>query len=85
MAIFPSTFRRVRAVLVALLLWAPATLAWACRVCRPRVQATIHAPNYTQNLLLVLLPVGLLLLLGVGLFFASSFTRRFTSTSPAHG
>ncbi|WP_022824328.1 hypothetical protein [Hymenobacter norwichensis] len=86
MATSPSTFWRVRAVLLALLLWAPATLAWACRVCRPRVQATIHAPNYTQNLLLVLLPVGLLLLLlGVGLFFASSFTRRFTSTSPAHG
>jgi hypothetical protein len=49
------------------------------------VQAAIHAPDYTQNLLLVLLPVGLLLLLGVGLFFASSFTRRFTSASPAHG
>ena len=55
--------------------------AWACQVCRPRVQATIHAPDYTHNLVLVLLPVVLLLLVGVGLFFVDAFTRRFSLLS----
>lgn len=58
---------------------------WACRVCRPRVQAAIHAPDYSQNILLVLLPVALLLLLGVGLFFAGTITRRFTASFNSHG
>ena len=61
--------------------------AAACPVCRPRVQATIHAPDYAQNLLLLVLPVALLLLLGGVLFFAGPLTRRFTSalsTAP-HG
>jgi hypothetical protein len=61
-----------------LLCWLAAP-AWACRVCRPRVQATIHAPDYSQNVVLILLPVAVLILLGVGLFFADSLTRRFTS------
>jgi hypothetical protein len=50
--------------------------AGACAVCRPRVQAGIHDEAYAANLLLVLLPVGLLLLGGVGLFFADNF-RHF--------
>jgi hypothetical protein len=45
------------------------------------VQAIIHAPDYGHNLLLILLPVALLVLLGVGLFFADTLTRRFTSPS----
>lgn len=73
---------------LALLIGLLATLAgpaWACQVCRPRVQAAIHAPDYPQNIALVLLPVGVVLLLGLGLFFASSFTRRFTSSATVHG
>ncbi|WP_375436280.1 hypothetical protein [uncultured Hymenobacter sp.] len=76
----PKTSAPYRAAILAgwLLCWL-APPAWACRVCRPRVQATIHAPDYGHNLLLILLPVGLLVLLGVGLFFADTLTRRFTS------
>ena len=59
------------------------TPACACRVSALRVQAAIHAPDYGHNLLLILLPVALLVLLGVGLFFADTLTRRFISP-PLH-
>ncbi|WP_046244158.1 hypothetical protein [Hymenobacter terrenus] len=62
--------------LLLLLLTSPA--AWACTVCRPRVQAGIHNDAYTANLLLILLPVAVLLLAGLGLFFAADIRHRFT-------
>ncbi|GGG51766.1 hypothetical protein [Hymenobacter glacieicola] len=55
--------------------------AWACRVCRPRVQAGIHTADYTANLLLLLLPVAVVLLVGVGVFFAPALKARLTSPS----
>ena len=60
------------AVLVSLLLAPPP--ARACAWCRPRVEAGIHDAAYGKRLLLVLLPVGLLLGLGVGLFFQDKRT-----------
>ncbi len=79
MALSPTSTQRFRVVALSWLLCWLATPAWACRVCRPRVQATIHAPDYGHNLLLILLPVAVLLLLGVALFFADALTRRFTA------
>lgn len=79
MTIQKTTTPRLAALLAGWLLCWLSVPAGACQVCRPRVQATIHAPDYSQNLLLILLPVGLLVLLGVGLFFADTLTRRFTS------
>lgn len=58
---------------------------WACRVCRPRVQAAIHGPDYAVNLGVLLLPVGVLLLLGLGVFCAPTIRRFFTATSATHG
>lgn len=80
----PRRFLRAAFWVAGLLALAPLP-TWACRVCRPRVQATIHAPDYTQNILLVLLPVALVLLLGIGLFFAGTITRRFTTSFNSHG
>ncbi|TGE07654.1 hypothetical protein [Hymenobacter fodinae] len=59
-------------------------VALACRVCRPKVQAAIHTPEYTVNLLTLLLPVGALLLLAAVVFYAPIIKTRLTS-SPAHG
>lgn len=59
------------------LLWLSGPAAEACAVCRPRVQAGIHNAAYITNLLLVLLPVALLLLGGVGLFFAADIRHHF--------
>lgn len=70
--------------LLTLLLWLTTSMAWACRVCRPRVQATIHTPEYTGNLLVLLLPIALLLVGGVGLYFAAELKRYFLA-SPKHG
>jgi hypothetical protein len=53
-------------------------VAMACRVCRPRVQAAIHTPEYTVNLFTLLLPVVALLLLAVGVFYGAAFKQRFT-------
>jgi hypothetical protein len=64
-------------VLLGGLLWLPAAVANACAVCRPRVQAGIHNAAYSANLLLVLLPVAVLLLGGLGLFFAADIRHRF--------
>jgi hypothetical protein len=56
-------------------------VAQACRVCRPRVQAAIHTPEYSANLLVLLLPVGALLLVAVGVFYAPIFKARFSSSA----
>lgn len=53
-----------------------ASQASACPVCRPKVAAGIHNAHYSQNLLLVLLPVALLLVLGLGLFYWDKFAAR---------
>ena len=51
----------------------------ACAVCRPRVQAGIHNGAYAVNLLLVLLPVAVLLLGGLAVFFAADLRLRLLS------
>ena len=65
-------------------LWLVSFAADACTVCRPRVQATIHTPEYTGNLLLLLLPISILLVGSVGLYFAADIKRYFL-TPPTHG
>ncbi|RPD47118.1 hypothetical protein DNI29_13290 [Hymenobacter sediminis] len=60
--------------LIGLLLMGP--VAHACRVCRPRVQAQIHTPDYTANLLILLLPIAVVLLVGAGLYFAPALKPR---------
>ena len=72
-------YHRSIGLIVLLLAAAP---AWACRVCRPRVQAGIHTADYQANLLVLLLPVALLLGLGLALYFAPTWRRRFAH-SPA--
>jgi hypothetical protein len=67
---------------VFLLLLGPVALA--CRVCRPKVEAGIYTPEYSVNLLALLVPIGALLLLAVGVFYASAIKQRFT-TSSSHG
>lgn len=64
-------------------LWLIGPAAWACRVCRPRVQAAIQSPEYTGNLLVLLLPVGILLIGGIGLYFAADIKRYFLAP-PVH-
>lgn len=64
------------------LLWLGVETAGACAVCRPRVQAGIHNGAYGANLGLVLLPVALLLLGGLGVYFAPDIRHRLLSRRP---
>lgn len=67
---------RLPQLLVISLFYLPGSAAHACAVCRPRVQAGIHNAAYAANLLLVLLPVAVLLLGGLALFFAEDIRHR---------
>lgn len=70
--------------MLPVVLWLSSSPAWACRVCRPRVQAAIYTPEYTGSLLVLLLPIGVLLVGGCGLYFAADIKRYFL-TPPTHG
>jgi hypothetical protein len=67
--------RAVLMLALAALLLTP-TLGEACPACRPRVQAAIHTPDYAANVALLLLPVAILLVLGVGLYWADRLWPR---------
>ena len=74
--------------LLASLLYLLPTPTWACAICRPKVQATIHNADYSVNVALLLLPVAVLLLLGLGLYYADGLVawrraRRQISVLPA--
>ena len=56
--------------LLASLLYLLPAPTWACTICRPKVQAAIHNADYPVNVALLLLPVAVLLLLGLGLYYA---------------
>ena len=60
-----------RLTLISLCLSVPG-IGQACAVCRPQVQAGIHNAAYVANLGLLLLPAGLLLALGVGLYWVGT-------------
>jgi hypothetical protein len=67
-------------LLSGLLLLLP-TVASACAICRPKVQAAIHNADYSVNVLLLLLPVALLLAVGVGLYYADAIWARVQPSS----
>jgi hypothetical protein len=50
--------------------------AWACPQCRPLVQAGVYNQDFAGTLFLLLLPVGVLVLIGAGLYFAAPLKAR---------
>jgi hypothetical protein len=51
-------------------------VAWACPQCRPLVQAGVYNQDFAGTLFLLLAPVGVLVLLGAGLYFAAPLKAR---------
>jgi hypothetical protein len=58
-------------------------VASACSICRPKVQAAIHNADYSVNVLMLLLPLALLLVVGVGLYYADAIWARVRPSSSA--
>ena len=50
--------------------------AWACPQCRPLVKAGVYNQGFAGTLVLLLLPVGVLVLIGAGLYFAAPLKAR---------
>jgi hypothetical protein len=51
-------------------------VAWACPQCRPLVKAGVYNQDFAGTLFLLLLPVGVLVLIGAGLYFAAPLKAR---------
>jgi len=61
----------MKGLLILLWLFAGSSV-WACPGCRGQVKASIYRPDYPFNLLMLLLPVIILLLTGLSLYYAGS-------------
>lgn len=50
--------------------------AWACAECRAQVNSGVYGPDFTTILFVMLLPVIVLLLIGVGVYYADDLKAR---------
>ena len=50
--------------------------AWACFDCRKAVEAQVYGPDFTLNLLALLLPLGTLAVLGAAAFHWDRFSSK---------
>lgn len=60
---------------------ASGTGAWACPTCRPLVKAGVYQQGFGGNLLELLLPLGVLGLVVVGLYFFADSMFGFKENS----
>jgi hypothetical protein len=68
--------RRISAGLVLAAFFFGGGTAWACPQCRPLVQAGVYNQDFAGTLFLLLVPVGVLVLIGAGLYFAAPLKAR---------
>jgi hypothetical protein len=50
--------------------------AWACPECRAQVNSGVFGPDFAATLFVMLLPVGVLALVGVGLYYADDIKAK---------
>lgn len=55
-----------------LLFLSAAPEAWACAECRVQVDSGVYSPDFTTILFVMLLPIIVLLLVGVGVYYADN-------------
>jgi hypothetical protein len=67
--------------LLAAMLLSSSTAAWSCPYCRPLVKAGVYAQNFTSNLLVLLLPIAVLAVIGVGIYYFADRIFAFGPTS----
>lgn len=49
---------------------------WACPECRAQVKSGVLSPDFTTTLFVMLLPVGVLALVGAGIYYADDIKDR---------
>ncbi len=84
--------KRLITRLVGLLLFlSAAPTAWACPECRAQVNSGVYSQNFTGTLLVMLLPIIVLALIGVGIYYADDIkaklqvrASKWQTTSNAH-
>ncbi len=74
-----------------LLFLSAAPSVWACPECRVQVNSGVYSQNFTGTLLVMLLPIIVLALIGVGIYYADDIkaklkgrTGKWQTTSNAH-
>jgi len=74
-----------------LLFLSVAPSVWACSECRIQVNSGVYSQNFTGTLLVMLLPIIVLALIGVGIYYADDIkaklkgrTGKWQTTSNAH-
>ena len=61
----------------ALLLAFSSAPAWACFDCRKAVETQVYGPDFTLNLLALLLPLGILAMLGAAACYWDTLVGKF--------
>lgn len=77
--------RSISAGLAASALFFNGTALWACPQCRPVVNAGVYNQDFGENLFLVLLPLAVLFVIGVGIHFSDAIVvklRRHKGEKP---
>jgi hypothetical protein len=68
--------RQLASGFFALMLFFHSTPVWACPECRVQVQSGFYNKDFNDNLFILLLPIIVLLLIGVGIYFADSIKSK---------
>lgn len=76
--------RGLRFIAVTALACVAAPSAWACAWCRADVREAVYAPGFASTTLLLLLPLVVIALVGVGLHFADG-RGPLSRTDDSHG
>jgi heme/copper-type cytochrome/quinol oxidase subunit 2 len=76
-------WRSLACGLAAAIILCDHTTSWACAQCRPSVKAEVYNQDFAANLLVLLLPVAVLFLIGIAIYFSDSIRARFGKTKGA--
>jgi len=69
--------KRLIARLAGLLLFlSAAPTSWACPECRVQVNSGIYSQNFTSTLIVMVLPIIVLSLVGVGIYYANEIKAK---------
>lgn len=75
----PLYLKHIVAGVCALTLFANGTALWACTRCRPQVESGVYNGDFIATLFVLLLPLAVLLVIGLGLYFSDAILAKLHS------